>query len=100
MNDLINRYEAIETLARTMPRSYTPDGSHPADEEIFKAQEIYVDCIETLKILPSAQPEIVYCKECKKFVYDNFNIPYCYRDPGHKWNENDYCSKAERRNDG
>jgi len=57
MDDLISRYEAIEALARMMPMSYTPDGSHPADEEIFKAQEIYVDCIETLKNLPSAQPE-------------------------------------------
>ena len=40
-----------------MPRSYTPDGSHPADEEIFRAQEIFADCIEALEILPSAQPE-------------------------------------------
>lgn len=58
--DTISRAKAIEVLARMMPRSYTPDGSHPADEEIFKAQEIYVDCIETLEILPSAQPKTNY----------------------------------------
>ena len=56
-SDLISRKAAIDALARMMPRSYTPDGSHPADEEIFRAQEIFADCIEALEILPSAQPE-------------------------------------------
>ena len=56
-NDLIFRKVAIDALARMMPRSYTPDGSHPADEGIFRAQEIFADCIEALEILPSAQPE-------------------------------------------
>ena len=56
-NDAIFRQAAIEALARMMPHSYTPDGSHLADEGIFRAQEIFVDCIEALEILPSAQPE-------------------------------------------
>ena len=55
--DTISRQAAIEALARMMPRSYTPDGSHPADEEIFRAQEVFADCIEALEILPAAQPE-------------------------------------------
>ena len=55
--DTISRKAAIDVLARMMPRSYTPDGSHPADEEIFRAQEVFADCIEALEILPSAQPE-------------------------------------------
>ena len=62
-NDMISREAAIEALARMMPRSYTPDGSHPADEEIFRAQEVFADCIEALEILPSAQPEILACGE-------------------------------------
>ena len=56
-DDTISRQSAIDALARMMPRSYTPDGSHPADEEIFRAQEIFADCIEALEILPSAQPK-------------------------------------------
>lgn len=55
--DLIDRQAAIDALAENMPQTYTPDGSHPADEGIFMAQEIYADCIQTLKELPSAQPE-------------------------------------------
>ena len=66
--DTISRQAAIEALARMMPRSYTPDGSHPADEEIFKVQEIYADCIESIEILPSAQPEIIRCKDCKYMI--------------------------------
>ena len=58
-NDLISRQAAIDALARMMPRSCTPDGSHPADEEIFRAQEVFADCIEALEILPSAQPDHV-----------------------------------------
>lgn len=55
-NDLISRQAAIDALAEDMPQTYTPDGSHPADEGIFMAQEIYADCIQTLKDLPSVQP--------------------------------------------
>ena len=57
--NLISRQAAIDALAENMPSAYTPDGSHPADEGIFMAQEIYADCIQTLKELPSAQPENV-----------------------------------------
>ena len=67
--DCISRQGAIDALAEDMPQAYTPDGSHPADEGIFMAQEIYADCIQTLKELPSAQPEIVRCKDCKHFKY-------------------------------
>ena len=56
-SDLISRQEAIDALAKQMPTPYTPDGSHPADEGIFQVQEVYADCIETLELLPPAQPE-------------------------------------------
>ena len=56
-SDLIFRKAAIDAIARMMPRSYTPDGSHPADEEIFKAQEVYADCIKSIEALPAVQPK-------------------------------------------
>ena len=62
-SDLISRKAAIDALARMMPRSYTPDGSHPADEEIFRAQEVFADCIEALEILPSAAPSTAHITE-------------------------------------
>ena len=57
MSDLIDRQTAIEAIAKMMPQSFTPDGSHPADKEIFIAQEAFADCIKTIEILPPAQPE-------------------------------------------
>lgn len=65
MTDTISRQAAIDRLAEDMPSAYTPDGSHPADDGIFMAQEIYADCIQTLKELPPAQPQIIRCNECK-----------------------------------
>lgn len=55
MSDLIDRQRAIDVLAADMPQTYTPDGSHYADDDIFKAQEIYADCITRLEQLPSVE---------------------------------------------
>ena len=65
--DTISRKAAIDAIADDMPQAYTPDGSHPADECIFMAQEIYADCIQTLKDLPSAQPERT-CVNCGRTI--------------------------------
>lgn len=103
MKDKIYRQDAIDALAGQMPLSYTPDGSHPADQVIFMAQEIYVDCIETIKKLLSAEPEIIYCKNCK---YCDTNISpdgneiywICkYWDGG--TDADGFCHNAERRTD-
>ena len=85
--DLISRTQAIDALAEDMPSTYTPDGSHPADEGIFMAQEIYADCIKTIEILPSAQPERktgrwliregisdAQCSECKMYFRDVYDM--------------------------
>lgn len=85
-SDTISRQAAIEALARMMPRSYTPDGSHPADEEIFRAQEVFADCIEALEILPSAQPEI--CEGCKHLGKWENEVEYGYPSP---------CTRCKRR---
>ena len=94
MDDLISRQQAIDALAEDMPSAYTPDGSHPADEGIFMAQEIYADCIQTLKELPSAQPEIIRCRECK-FASGDSRI--CMKFDHSPIGELDFCSFAERR---
>ena len=56
-SDLISRQAVIDALAEQMPTPYTPDGSHLADEQIFQVQEVYVDCITTIKLLPTIQPQ-------------------------------------------
>ena len=64
------------------------------------------DEIEEIKALPSAQPELIRCKDCKHtYLSDNFGItsPWlmCKGHIGnvYKVEEDDYCSRAERRTD-
>lgn len=99
MDDLISRKAAIDALAEDMPQTYTPDGSHPADEGIFMAQEIYADCIQTLKELPSAQPEIVRCKDCKFYSQMNRETKtgICNLTMHQNFGDNWFCAGAERR---
>ena len=55
--------------------------------------------IDALMQLPSAQPEIIYCKNCK---YYRWEIDMCdepYSTARNVVHEDDYCSKAERRTD-
>ena len=117
--DTISRQQAIDALAEQMPQPYTPDGSHPADKGIFMAQEIYVECIQTLEDLPPAQLEIIHCKNCAKHnkgVGDFEVLPdgkrsWIWKDQacplvswrgkaqGHEF-DYQYCVYAERRTDG
>jgi len=40
---------------------------------------------------------VIRCKDCKHHRYDG-NIPYCANiDYGYGWEDNDFCSHAERR---
>ena len=93
MTDLIDRQAAIEVLRSRWLKTRNYEG---IGEDIAEECEIY------LKTLPSAQPEIIHCRDCK---YWN---PYSMECEGignwfgfeGAWEENGYCYKAERRNDG
>ena len=50
-----------------------------------------------IKALPSAQPEIVRCKDCKWF--HDIGCAIRIVDDSDEPSENDYCSFAERRTD-
>lgn len=98
--DCISRRVVIETISRMMPKSYTLDGSHPADEEIFMAQEIYADCIKAIEILSSVQPEIIRCEDCIHYNKHEDCIKYQRDGFCSEWVRNTYkdwyCSRAER----
>lgn len=90
MNDLISRQAAIDACNND-------DGGHA-----------YGDVIQQrLRLLPSAQPEQILCRDCKHF---HRNIPCVsgHYDGCDEWldggneicvEENEYCSRAERRED-
>ena len=67
-DDLISRQAAIDALAKEMPSLTTPDGSGKFDHGIQITDEAFVDCMQIINELPSAQPEqlVEYVKEKKK----------------------------------
>ena len=92
MDDLINRRAAIDAIGEV----------HPLD---YNAQAIK----SRIERLPSAQPEIIHCKDCKFFEYDHlyvindipvFGHELCNRwGEGCKTSENGWCFLAERKED-
>lgn len=88
MDDLISRQAAIDAVEKESQ----VDGAYG-----------YMDTksiIDLLCDLPSAQPEIIRCKECKRQDTDNvFLSMWCYEMRTFV-KPNDFCSRAERRIDG
>ena len=96
MDDLISRQAAIDAINCDI----TITGRQNA-ELVAATIGAFVDRI---KALPSAQPEIIRCRDCKYWVpgyitdNDDFIPPKCgewQQMVGHS--SDDYCSLAERR---
>lgn len=95
-DDAISRRAAIEGL-----KGYIDDTG------IFNQDKWFVHGIKTaithLKSLPSVQPEIVHCKDCKHHwthsCMDAFPREICDLDQTFYDSNFDYCSLAERRTD-
>lgn len=83
--DLISRRSAIDTLT----------DMHCKSDEDGYVWIVRSDAWARIDALPSAQPEIIRCKDCKHLFEDNG----C---PLRTWwthTEDDFCSYAERRTD-
>ena len=83
MSDLISRQALCEYALNQKDKSVTPN-------DIMR--------------FPSAQPEIIRCKECKyaHITYGD-EVKYCdiwFPDESHYIETDNYCSFAERRTDG
>lgn len=53
--------------------------------------------LNAIKALPSAQPEIIHCRDCK---WHNGELDQCNAQICASMCGEDFCSKAERREDG
>lgn len=83
MSDLIDRQAVLDALTH-------------------KWDGMVTSVFDVVKSLPSTQPEIIHCRDCK---YWNPNSMECegignwFGFEG-AWEENGYCYKAERKADG
>ena len=87
MSDLISRQAAIDAIHCDI----TVTGRQNA-ELVATTIGAFADRI---KALPSAQPEIIRCKDCR---YYNSEEKECLDLLGHgrRWEEDDFCSYGER----
>ena len=94
MSDLIDRQAAIDSLR--MDVDIIP---------FAKAREYVREAIDTiynrLEELPSAQTEIIRCKDCKHYYFADNRITqeqrYSCALDGDRWKPEDFCSYAERK---
>ena len=83
--DAISRQAAIDELVKMLGYCFQ------ADEEVLDA------VVTTVRELPSAQPEIIRCRNCK-FASGDSRI--CMQFGHSPIGELDFCAWAERRTDG
>ena len=94
MDDLVSRADAIEAAMRDVSCIRTHEFNAGATRAANR-----------IKQLPSAQPEIIYCGDCKykDDGIDEDGIPFLKCLHGRSYGGtriNDFCSWAERREDG
>lgn len=82
MDDLISRQEAIDAL---ILEGRNVDSRYLESERIIHEG----DAIEAISMLSSAQPEIIYCKDCRHNGSFDTDCPI-------NWNGKEYCSFGER----
>lgn len=101
MSDLISRQDTIDRINEYIEEysEIDSDGNH--SEKWCAMQEAKM----TIENMPSAQPEIIRCKDCRfaTLTYDG-DCKYCQYLEGEfgltdavYFDGNDYCSHAERR---
>ena len=87
-NELVTKGAAIDAQ-----EAYMAD--HPLD-----GYEDELALIDILRNLPSAQPEIIRCKDCREFRrWIDTDITFCDLTESER-DALDFCSRAERRTDG
>ena len=106
-DDLISRQAAIEAVKKNTFRLTFAEEQNCEGHVAWSAEAVYSDVMEgALLELPSAQPEIIRCKDCKHWTNNigdsKLRDNYC-NDEAHGFyyqcSEDDYCSFAERRTD-
>ena len=91
--DLIDRQAAIDALLEEVR---LVDGYYVENDEVIDKD----DAVEAMRLLPSAQPEIIRCKDCKWWSNDDYReCSSPNYDDGYVTPAGFYCGYAEGRTD-
>ena len=95
MCDLISRQAAIDDFTKWKYQLADCFG------EDYSGVSIVESAIKSLEEYPSAQPELIRCKDCKHYTPIKRTDRWWCRCEEGLWssNEDDFCSYAERRTD-
>lgn len=92
MSDLIDRQDAIKAVKYGALSSATLFGRSDAGMTALR------ETVRAIEQLPSTQPEIIRCRDCKHMQEDKlFGQCWCN---GREVKYNHFCGYAERRQDG
>ena len=97
MKDKIYRQDAILMIQRHGVGCFDQEDFYPEEAERF--------VISMLEKLPFAEPEIIRCKDCKHYRFsDNrafgFPVKRCEWTGFEDVDDDDFCSRAERKANG
>ena len=90
MNDLISRQAAIDAIVNTP--SEVQNKNIPLVNQYDGATFRQIEILGIIEALPSAQPEIIRCKDCR-------NDHWCNIQEAAMAGDNFFCGAAERRTD-
>ena len=111
MSDLISRQDALDALGAE-PEVWTNDDEYAKGMNVqWQYDRMAIEALSTeptkdvvwaIEKLPSAEPEIIHCKDCKHYRFaDNrafgFPVKRCEWTGFEDVDDNDFCSRAERR---
>lgn len=97
-DDMISRASVIDVVQKNTFRLTFAEEQNCEGHVAWSANAVYSDVIEgALKELPSEQPEIIWCKECKHWfdIDDGRQLHKMCADICGDW----FCADAERRTD-
>ena len=89
--DLIERSAAVESLGEEPP-VWMGEDYELAERDQWRRDKAAIESV------PSAQPEIIYCGECKYMMPDGRCREFA--DSCIYPSASDFCSRAERKTDG
>lgn len=95
MSDLIDRQAAIGIIQSLYPGIPRVPWLRKYWQERY---EPYINTEKTIRTLPSAQPEIIYCGECKHMMPDGKCRQFA--DSTIRPSASDFCSAGERKDNG
>lgn len=100
MNDLISRQAAIDAVKWGITYARAINTCTGETKELFKVSNHALnEAVERLKELPSAQPEIIHCGDCKYYTPVTAHCEIRGKGLYLIRGMEDFCSRAERRID-